>query len=365
MRLEDQILSHQDVCNGVTIGKDSEGIGSFALSEGVVGTFLNNPYIKDRNSPLVLLGRIDDDVCGRIIYFPTRLRINGIIEESLGASSLLVNERGRDYSIGARLMMYPIQSKKCKYLLYAGISKMAEPLYKKLLKFEWFDIPCKWQPRNTRFLYQSIGLRGVLLNLATCLSNIILRPMIGLSTFLSCKTVGQYEVKMLKEVPQWVEDIVAEDTHKYMEYHSRQWFEWVLKYNFCANKNDIQKLFGVYKDGIPVGFFLLKERQVSIPEKGIDNVVFGTMIEWGVKKETQLNEYAINKLAFSHYSNRVDIVQAISDNHVILKKISKYLFIRHGNANFAFRDLTKSLDKDYKQMQNWRIRVGYSDVAFY
>ena len=250
-------------------------------------------------------------------------------------------------------------------MLYAGISKMAEPLYHKLLKFEWFSIPCKWQPRNSKFLFQSFGLKGVLLCVSTGITNIFLKPLVYLSKFVASKTVRQYHVERLKTVPQWVEDIVLADAHNYMELHDRKWFEWILHNNFGNSKYDIQNLYGVFKSNNPVGFFLLKERSVNIPEKGIDNVVFGTMVEWGSINDTVLSEYQINKLALNCYSKNVDIVQAITDNESLLKGITKYIFFSHGSANIAFRDLTKSLDKEYKDIQNWRIRVGYSDVSFY
>ncbi len=365
VQIRERILSHADVRKGFDIGNDPDKIGEYTKHPGIIKTYLSNPRIEDENEPLLFLEYLNDDICGRMFYFPTKIKIGDRVENSLGASSLLVSEKAREYSVGANLMMYPIKNKYKKYLLYAGVSKIAEPLYHKLLKFEWYSIPCKWQPRTSRFLFQTLGMTGFPLSLTSFISDIFLKPIVWFNNQICRAGISCFKVEQLKIVPQWVEDIVMSDSHKYAEYHDKKWFEWVLSNNFFQQKQDIQALYGVFKDDKPIGFVLIKERSVSIPEKNIDSVVFGSIVEWGTSNDKELNEYQINKIAISLYSKNVNIAQVITTDGPTLKKIKKFGFISHGSANIAFRDLTKELDKDYKDINNWRIRFGYSDVAFY
>ena len=355
----ERIFTHADVRRGIEIVSDSQKIGEYTKQPGVIQTFLTNPRIEDENEPLLLLGYLNGDVCGRMFYFPTKIKIGDRIENSLGASALLVSENAREYSVGANLMMYPIKHKYKKYLLYAGISKMAEPLYHKLLKFEWFSIPRMLQFRNGRILFQKVGLHGLLLKFLSFISNLFVKPMVWLSIMFCRAGIRNFKVVKLESTPQWVEDIVFSDSHKYSEYHDRKWFEWVLSNNFFQHKEDNQSLYGIYQNDKPLGFVLIKERLRS------DSFVWGTVVEWGSSNEKVLDEYLINKIALTLYSKNVDIAQANSIDKSTLRRIKKYGFVRHGNANIAFRDLTKELDKDYKNINNWRIRLGYSDVAFF
>ena len=222
-----------------------------------------------------------------------------------------------------------------------------------------------WQPRTSKFLFQTVGIKGVSLNILTNVTNLLLKPIIWYGRIMMKINNTGLKIEKLDIVPQWVEDIVLSDKHKYAEYHDKKWFEWVVGNNFFHQKYDTQGLYGVFKYNKPVGFFLIKERNVRIPEKNIDSVVFGSVIEWGTIDDSVLSEFQINKLAALQYTKHVDIVQVISTNKHVLSKIKKYMFFRRGNANIVFRDLTKSLDKDYKDINNWRIRVGYSDVPFY
>lgn len=365
MQIKEKILSHADVRKGFELGMDPERIGEYTKLPGIMKTYLSNPRVEDEDEPLLFLEYLNDEICGRMFYFPTKIKIENTVENSLGASSLLVSEKAREYSVGANLMMYPIKNKYKKYLLYAGVSKIAEPLYHKLLKFEWFSIPCMWQPRTSRFLFQSIGLKGPLLSFASFIANLLVKPISWFNNQMCRVGIKDFKVEQLKTVPQWVEDTVMSDPHKYAEYHDKKWFEWVLSNNFFQQKADRQALYGIFKNDEPLGFVLIKERSVSIPDKNIDSVVFGTIVDWGTSDDKVLNEYLINKIAITLYSKNVDIAQVITLDEHTLKRIKKYGLISHGSANIAFRDLTKELDKDYKDINNWRIRVGYSDVAFY
>lgn len=362
--IEKQIITHRDIRQGIELGMDPDCIGAYTLQEGIKKTFLSNPYLEDDSTLMVAFTRVDGSIWGRCMYFPTKIKIADFIESSLGGSSLLVNEEGRKISLGADLMMLPMQIPCNKYLLFAGISTMAQPLYKKL-RYEIFEMPRRWQIRSFRPILQSIGLKGLVLSAVTSFSNFFLKAFNGVSKFIMRNSFRKYEIRKLDEVPDWVPQMAIDDNHKYAEYHDKKWFEWVLNNSFFENKNDVQSLYGIYKDNMPVGFVLITERQSSIEERNIDRITFGSLIEWGIRSNGLIDEYLIQKIALSLYSPNVDIAQVVSSDNNVINRFGKYAIVNHGSANIVFKDLTKQLDKDYKKSENWRLRVGYSDVPFY
>ena len=364
IHIEKQILSYEEIRKGIDLGSDPEGIGAYTQQNNLLETFLNNPFLHDESMPMVAFIRVDGAIWGRCMYFPTRIIIGDRIEQSLGGSSLLVNEEGRKYSFGVDLMMLPMNNHENKYLLYAGVSKMAYQLYKKL-KFVIFEMPCRWQIRNSKPIFQSIGLKGVVLQVSSFFINIFLKLINSVIKLVLKSSIKSYSVKRLDNVPDWVVQSVLNDNHKYAEYHDKSWFDWVLNNNFFGRKLDSQSLFGVYTGNVPVAFILLGERQSSIEERNIDSVVFGSIIEWGILDQTKIDEIKLNTIALNLYSNNVDIVQVISSDKNNVNFFRRFGLINHGTANIVFKDLSKSLDNDYKDSNNWRLRVGYSDVPFY
>lgn len=364
MEFEDCIFSYNDIKNRTPIGNDPEGIGSYALLKGVQNTLLSNPSLEDNSEPMLMVSKIDGDIAGRILFFPSRVSINGKIEKTLEGSSLFVSERGRKYSLGVGLMTFPIVNGNNNYLLYAGISKMALPIYRKM-KFSIFETPTKWQVRNSTPVLQSLGFKGGLLIVAKLLINAFLSTFIWASKAICHYSSRKYKVVRLEEVPQWVVDITMSEDKKYFEVHDKRWFDWVLTNNFFQSPKDKQELFGIYSEDEPAGFILIKERELSILEKNINSVVFGSVVEWGIKENISLDEYKLNKIAVNLFSVNTDILQISSDNELCLKKLSKYGFLSHGSINVAFKDLTGKLSKDISLKKNWRLRPGYSDVPFY
>ena len=364
MEFKDNIYSYEDIRKGVCLGKDTEKIGAYALEKGVKGTLLDNPSLKHETDTMLIVSRIDGDIAGRILFFPSRVFLDGKEEKVLEGSSLFVSELGRKYSLGVNLMTYPIINGNNKYLLYAGISTMALPIYKKM-KFVIFETPSKWQLRNTKPIFQSLGLKGSALKAAKTITNIALKPFIFFSKHLSSLPFRKYSVKSMNDVPQWVADMALDKRKKYYEIHDKKWFEWVLNTNFFQKEKDIQRLYGIYDKSVPVAFILIKERDIEIPEKNIDSVVFGSIVEWGVKENSGLTELIINKIAIGLFSRNTDIVQLSSDDDMVIKTLSKYGFFNHGSINFAFKDLTGKLGNEVTIKDNWRLRPGYSDVPFY
>lgn len=364
MEIEEVIITYAQLKQGLQRYKDPFGVGGFCYVPGVNNMFITNPNVEDENEPLLILELGDGAILGREYFYPTKMIIKGQIVNSFASSSLLVAEQGRKYMLGASLVMYQINNKRDTVLLYGGMTEMAVDLYKKL-KFTIFDIPTLWQIKNTRPILQNFRLKGGVLSVVSKIFNSLVKPYIWLSSVPSKMYLNRFDIKKLSQTPVWVEDIVKNDEHKYGEYHSKEWFDWVLHNSFAENRYHSQALYGIYNNGEPIGFFLLTECGTSIEERNIDNVVFGTIREWGINDESVLGEKDIFLLALRCFSKRTDIVTISTANAGVRKKMKKYGFLKHGKYNIAFRPLKMKLDEDSKDVNNWRIRPCYSDTAFY
>ena len=365
MNITNQIITYKDIEEGICIEGDDFGIASYTIQPAIRSTFLSNPFLEDKSSCMVYLSRVDGIVGGREMFFPTKTKICGQLFQSLSASSLMVEERFRALALGADISLFPFTtSRNNDFIVYAGISKMALPLYRKL-KFYDLSTPLMWQPRRTDFLFERLGMRGFLFTLLKGIGNLILKPYISFTNrFAEFRRDNTITVEEMKTVPVWVDSIISADNHDYMEFHNREWMQWVLTHNFFGREKDKQAFYAIYKNGKEFAFFLTKERENSIPEKNIKRIVFGSIIEWGSLDEGIISEYDVYRIALSTFSDDVDIVEFTSADKKVVKKMRQIGFIQHGDSHIVVKSLGKKYP-DLGLLEKWRIRLGYGDVMFY
>lgn len=362
MDIEEKAYSFKEVKEGIKFDNDIYGIGSYMAGKGIKDTFLSAPALVDYDETMIVTESVDGVLGGRVMLFPSRLKVNHEVIPVTSGSSLHVEEQFRHLALGVSLMMYPLTMGRP--LLYAGLSVMAEPVYNKM-GFAIFHMPRMWQIRKSDAVLKSFGLRGLLLAACkTCLNPLLaILPSFGKRSAKSL--LRHFKIERLASVPQWAADMVLSDNHKYAELHDRKWMQWVLDHNFFGRKEDNQSFYGVFRDNEPVGFLLLAERNFPIPDKKIDKCVFGYVLDWDTIDSRIISEEQLKRIALGLFSKEVDIVQIDSmDNHV-RRSFRKYGFIKHGYENMGFKDITERLDKDWDIADNWRLRASCSDRPFY
>ena len=130
---------------------------------------------------------------------------------------------------------------------------MALPLYKKL-GYYVLAFPRIMQLRNVRCLLESKGLRGNMLYLFSILINIPLSLIYKILSGESKRLLKLYQVEKVTKIPEWVDDIVLNDGHKYMEAHDHKWLQWNLDCNFRGLPRDIQSFYIIKKVMSPLAF---------------------------------------------------------------------------------------------------------------
>lgn len=354
-----KIVAYKELLNYIP-QNDVLGIASY-MSETRKKTFLNNPNLKDIEDCALYLSIVDDIPAGRLMLFPTRIKLDDTVTYAESGSALEVHEEYRKYALGIDLMMYWALKDEYDFIIASGISDMALPVYKKL-KFHVFEFPRMMMLRNVRCILESKQLKGTFLKITTMLGNVVLKMFNMYGTIKSKLFAKRFEVKKETIVPEWVDDIVVNDGHKYMEVHNQQWLQWNLDYNFRGLEQDKQSFYSVWSEDKPVGFFMTKERYRVLAGGRLKNVTIGSIVEWGTKDASIIGETELTALALRTFSDSVDVVEMATTDSEVVIKLKKFGFIKYGCAHIAVKDKKHRMSEDFADPTFWRIRYGYADV---
>ena len=351
-------ITYNDIINGVDLGNDKHGLGKL-FNQHTKRAFLDNPNLYNFDEIAIYLRKVDGVIGGISMSFPTKIIVDGEVIEATSASTLEVYNDYRKLDIGSELMLEPLTNNNNSFLLIAGLSDMALPIYK-ILKYKIFEIPRYMKLYNSFPLIASY-IKNVYLSKALSIGvNLIASIPNCIYKYKGFVLKKKFLVQRENKVPHWVTDMVKKDSHKYSEFHDQKWFQWNLVNNLHGLNGDRQYFYSIYKEGNPCGFFLFKTRYREEAGGKLHNVTIGSIMEWQTVDETIISESDIYTLALCSMP-KVDIVEFVTSNRITAKKMRKICFIQHGNAHIAIKDLKKKY-KDITDPSNWRLRFGYADV---
>lgn len=360
MKITNKIITYNDIVkSGYHIEDDYYGIAAY-LTQTRINTFLHNPNLEDYEKCVQYLSLVDGVVVGRVMCFDTKLKIGDQIVSALSGSALEVYKDFRHLAVGVDLMMYPMLSKDNQFVIFSGISEMALPLYKKL-KYIVFEFERMMLLKNAKCIVESKGVKGLTLVLLSGMINVLIRLFNMYTKWKSSSLLNNFEIRCETLVPDWVNDMILNDGHKYMEVHDRAWLQWNLDYNFKGHKFDKQSFYSIHRNGKVVGFFMTKERFKEEAGGMLKNVLIGSIVEWGTLDNDVLSEADINRIATTTFTNSVDIVEFATTDPKVVKKMRQSGYLSHGFAHIVFKDKTKEL-KDISDINLWRLRYGCADV---
>lgn len=339
---------------------DRYHIASYVLTPNRIAAGINCPFNISEDNCAFFFVNVDGVVAARAQHLGTQFYASGKIIPSGTASSLETAEPYRSLAIGAEVMLFAVTNKEYTTFITSGISEMALPLYKKL-RYHVLEFPRIMQLRNGRCVLESRGFKGILLEMGSILVNIPLKAIDKLAKHKGKKLLKDYQVEKVTKVPDWVDDIVLKDGHKYMEAHDHRWLQWNLDFNFRGLSQNIQSFYIIKELGYPIGFFMTKERFRERVGGALKNVLIGSIVEWGMIDENKLPEADIYKMALTTFTPKVDIVETATANLKAVKEMKFCGFIPHGYAHIAFKD-KKNQYKDASDIGLWRVRYGYADV---
>jgi hypothetical protein len=354
-----EIVSYQDVIDGYAPYGDDKGIAAYAIAEPRKSAFLNNPNLIDTSKKMFSLVRHEGKIIGRSMSFPTKLKVGDSIIDIVAGSALQVVEKYRSGDAGMLLVSEGLTHKENNAQLSSGFSKIGAQCQKALGSY-MLHFPQMIQIRNYTKLLPGVGVPRLLSGLLGCLANIVCLPIRYVVDYKGNRLKEIFDVEKVDIVPEWVDDIVLNDGHKYMEVHNHKWLQWNLDNMFHAHKKNSTSFYTVSQNGNHLGFFMIKERHQSMKSKGIDSAVFGSIVEWGTKDTSILSEYKLQIMALSSFSKNVDMVYLATTDNDVVKKMRRLFVFQKGEAVIALKDLRKQW-KEAKDKTLWRLRLGYSD----
>lgn len=326
-------------------------------------SLLNNPFISGFDCFLIEY-ILNDEVVGQVTTIPLEIMAYNDVYSACGGSGLSVDERFRGRGIAATLTKERLELSKDRIAIAAGLSNMSFPLFKKL-GFITFRFPRLILLKKSRAVIESF-IGGCMLKFISSLVDKILQLYLLL---LRKFTIWERRNVIIKEVfnaTEEIANIVASDKHPFKEHHTKEWFNWALRYPFNDDSRTKQHLFQIMIDGKVQAFFMTKERfYEQASHRGFKNVILGSVIEWGVGPDQKITEKQVCKAALFSFGKHVDAVEICMNDRKLIHSLKLMGMIKVGESNMAFKATDESpfqkYKKEYNSIDNWRIRPAFSD----
>lgn len=335
---------------------------------GVEITLKNNPYayIKDVPSKFYAVKQ-DNTVVGSIYIYPIIVTADKKEYIANCASTLYVSKEERGKGIGKELAICRMNASPDRISIGAGLSNMSYPLYKKLGCTFFYSKRMGLIVKSGKILKGYIGWLSVILG---PIMNFFMSLLAFSLHFKNLKLRNKYVVSKLNEATAEIEEIVKEDKSRFQEKHTKEWFNWLLNYNFLTHESDKNYLYTIRnKQGFIEAFFMFKKRiKDDITSKHINNVCVISLIEWGIKRNSSLTEKDI-VACFSKEARKLeaDIVEVSFLANDFMKSLKRSGFINMMDARIVLYAGDSSPLRNHSgwnEGKNWRLRPAYSDYGF-
>ena len=318
-------------------------------------------------------GYSDDEVCqilaldgkkivGCVNAFQSRLKINDEIISVQTGSSLFSSEQYRKENVGGELFFRLTNLHSQKNNFYAGISQMAQPIYK-VLKYRLFEFPRLIYLRKSRSVVHTL-LKS---------EAFWVKPIIWIIDFFlylhrmmlltfNLFLLHKYQVEQTEEVPDEVERIVMADKHQFMEVHDKAWFNWCLNNTFSNLQKNRKKLYVIKRKKCIEAFFVIKQEYYNqASSRGFKNVYLGSIVEWGISPASNLKEKDVYLLSLKYFDKDIDGIQVATSDAKTEKSLKYNFFVQVGNATMAYKLKTVKCE-ELSNIKNWRVRIAGGDT---
>ena len=333
-----------------------------SLNDKMRDAVLCNPSGFTNDEVCQILALDGKKIVGCVNAFQSRLKINNEIISVQTGSSLFSSEQYRKENVGGELFYRLTNLHPQKNNFYAGISQMAQPIYK-VLKYSLFEFPRLIYLRKSRSVVQAllksekIWVKPIIwiVDIILYLHRILL---LTLNVFLLIK----YKIEQTEDVPEEVETIVMADKHQFMEVHDKAWFEWCLNKTFSHSQKNKKKLFVIKRKQIIEAFFVIKQEFFSqASSRGFKNVYLGSIVEWGIAPASNLKEKDVYILSLRYFDKDIDGIQVATSDAKTEKSLKYNLFVQVGNATMAYKLKTVKCE-ELNNINNWRVRIAGGDT---
>lgn len=341
---------------------DPYGIMAF-MTDHLRETLLACPNNDDETKTAMYVMTDGNVAVGRVLQFGTKLKANGEIVSAQTGGSSYVEKSYRSQGVGASLLLASKLSKEYDLKINSLFSTMVVPMLRRL-KYVIFEIPQYVIIRDLKPMLAAKGLKGFSLKIGGIIANIPIYCMDIVNKIKRKRLLKKFEVNQVLSVPEWAGELAANDGHKYMELHDREWLQWNLDYNMNGYQGDKQSFYTITdKTRKPIGFFMTKER---FEEKAghYHNIIRGTIVEWGTVDSKVLSEADINLLAIYTFTPETFHILTVTPEANTAKSLKRMGFMKHGTLQMLIGDKKKQY-ADIGDMNLWRIRYGSCNTIIF
>lgn len=328
--------------------------------------FLSNPFLYE-DAPFMIKCEDSGITVGSVYAFPLEITANNIRYKVCAGSTLTVDEQFRGKGLAKQMTLKRLEISGDNIAIASGLSNMSFPLFKKL-GFSMFLLKRCLLIKKSYPAVKKYFKSNYLSLMVASIIDFFINIWIGILRINNKKKLESCEIEEVSDTPVEVPQIIEQDAHIYKENHTYEWFQWVLKGQFNEGDKNKQHLFVIKRNGLIVAFYMTKERYYEkASHRGFENLVLGSVIEWGVAPGYNISESDLLINAALSFSKDVDVVEICTSDNVVSKNLRKNLFLHMGESNFAIKVGDKSPIKDNEninKMTNWRIRPAASDNSF-
>ena len=356
----------QELKENVDLGYDDKYGIMASLNNNQREAILNNPVSYKENDCCQILYVDKNTVVGTQMCFPAQVIIDGVVVRCNHASTVYSHPKYRSKGIGGDLLMALTKLPPLRNTITGGNSQMSITIFK-ALRYDTFEFPRFIFLENSRCAIEFVlSTNGTFTSMLASIVNPFLKLHKWIVLAQMSRYVKELKVELCQECPQEVENIVAEDSHRFREHHDKSWFDWNLKYSFNNDSRNSKGLY-VVKDGNEiVGFFVNKIQFFETASaRGFKNVLLGSVMEWGIKSTAKITERDIQLLAIKAMPMNLDGVQLATNDKDVIKSFRRLGFFPMGKANFCSR-LKSVHDNEVKiamsDAKNWRLRLACNDT---
>lgn len=275
MRVETIVQTVDQVCRDDLITGYCDPKALIGVNAGRKDAFAQNPFLRDGERDLQLIGHVGREVVGRLNVFPLEIVADGEVLSAYCGDSLYVRDEYRKTLYGVVLLDKLNNVSKDRVSLSAGFSPVAQKLIR-MLKNTVYPLHRFMQVRRSRAIFSGCGRMRFLTHFswlfdaAFALYNWIFRCWIRIA-------LREYELVEIRQddnaaIARFCE-LVAKDGHRFRENITPQWVRWVLENDFHKDWLLAKRLYGYRKDGEYVAFVMTRCTQEG-------NARIGKVIEW-------------------------------------------------------------------------------------
>ncbi len=329
---------------------------------------LANPFLVEDDEIVQGIGIVNNSIGGRVYYFPLYFIYNKALFRSATGSLLEVYPEYRKYATLGIDLTANVYNKKARMFIAGGMTPMAYKIHKFFGATEFVLPRYLLLQKSQAFIKGKLHIHKFPLRIYSAVGNLLLFIQSSYISFLRRWKTNKFNVQEIRIVPQEIEDIFMADSHKYKEYHSKDWFQWSLDYKF-KNESKLQKNLYLIKDknNKAIGFFMTKT-QFCNTMKQYKNITLGSIVEWGTADSSVLSESQIMLIATKYFDSEVDAITCCTENTTLANCFRRMGMVKVGKENMVINLVSKkdkSFFEGYQDISNWRIRPAVGDTIMY